>query len=84
MVFFLFSFIIINLQPTVRKTETVSYHLHAAHVLLVVTSFSRFQQYIVCKEYKMSDDHNEYHIETADAGASATIPCEAGQIKKGG
>jgi len=30
----------------------------------------------------MSD--SEYAIETTDAGASATIPCEAGQIKKGG
>ena len=31
----------------------------------------------------MSDD-NDFKIETADAGASATIPMEAGQIKKGG
>ena len=30
----------------------------------------------------MSD--SEYVIESADAGASATIPMEAGQIKKGG
>jgi len=30
----------------------------------------------------MSDD--DYQIETTDAGASATIPMEAGQIKKGG
>eukprot|EP00554_Chaetoceros_debilis_P006551 CAMPEP_0194073906 /NCGR_PEP_ID=MMETSP0149-20130528/1120_1 /TAXON_ID=122233 /ORGANISM="Chaetoceros debilis, Strain MM31A-1" /LENGTH=159 /DNA_ID=CAMNT_0038753959 /DNA_START=88 /DNA_END=567 /DNA_ORIENTATION=+ len=30
----------------------------------------------------MSDD--DYKIETTDAGASATIPMEAGQIKKGG
>ena len=30
----------------------------------------------------MSD--TEYAIESTDAGASATIPCEAGQIKKGG
>eukprot|EP00581_Thalassiosira_minuscula_P006622 CAMPEP_0183704186 /NCGR_PEP_ID=MMETSP0737-20130205/1605_1 /TAXON_ID=385413 /ORGANISM="Thalassiosira miniscula, Strain CCMP1093" /LENGTH=161 /DNA_ID=CAMNT_0025931009 /DNA_START=52 /DNA_END=537 /DNA_ORIENTATION=+ len=30
----------------------------------------------------MSDD--EYAIESTDAGASATIPMEAGQIKKGG
>ena len=30
----------------------------------------------------MSDD--DYAIETADAGASATIPMEAGAIKKGG
>eukprot|EP00574_Skeletonema_japonicum_P002489 CAMPEP_0201726614 /NCGR_PEP_ID=MMETSP0593-20130828/10001_1 /ASSEMBLY_ACC=CAM_ASM_000672 /TAXON_ID=267983 /ORGANISM="Skeletonema japonicum, Strain CCMP2506" /LENGTH=159 /DNA_ID=CAMNT_0048218137 /DNA_START=61 /DNA_END=540 /DNA_ORIENTATION=+ len=30
----------------------------------------------------MSD--NEYNIESADAGASSTIPMEAGQIKKGG
>ena len=30
----------------------------------------------------MSDD--DYHIESADAGASTTIPMEAGQIKKGG
>jgi translation initiation factor 5A len=30
----------------------------------------------------MSDE--DYAIETADAGASATIPMEAGQIKKGG
>lgn len=32
----------------------------------------------------MSDDADEYHIESTDAGASATIPMEAGQIKKGG
>lgn len=31
----------------------------------------------------MSDDE-DYHIENTDAGASATIPMEAGQIKKGG
>jgi len=30
----------------------------------------------------MSDE--DYAIETVDAGASLTIPCEAGQIKKGG
>ena len=30
----------------------------------------------------MSDD--DYAIETTDAGASETIPMEAGQIKKGG
>ncbi len=30
----------------------------------------------------MSDD--DYVIESTDAGASATIPMEAGQIKKGG
>jgi len=30
----------------------------------------------------MSDD--DYHIESTDAGASLTIPMEAGQIKKGG
>ena len=29
-------------------------------------------------------DSEQYHIENADAGASATIPMEAGQIKKGG
>jgi translation initiation factor 5A len=31
----------------------------------------------------MSEDA-DYNIESADAGASTTIPCEAGQIKKGG
>lgn len=31
----------------------------------------------------MGDDA-DYAIETTDAGASATIPMEAGQIKKGG
>ncbi|KAL7487059.1 hypothetical protein ACHAW6_012666 [Cyclotella cf. meneghiniana] len=29
-------------------------------------------------------DSEQYHIEQTDAGASDTIPCEAGQIKKGG
>lgn len=29
-------------------------------------------------------DSGDYAIESADAGASATIPMEAGQIKKGG
>ena len=33
--------------------------------------------------FTMSDSE-QYHIETSDAGASATIPMEAGQIKKGG
>lgn len=32
----------------------------------------------------MSDEGEDYHIESTDAGASATIPMEAGQIKKGG
>jgi hypothetical protein len=32
----------------------------------------------------MSDDNDDYVIEVADAGASATVPSEAGQIKKGG
>ena len=32
----------------------------------------------------MSGEEQDYAIETADAGASATIPMEAGQIKKGG
>merc|ERR1719491_605748 len=31
----------------------------------------------------MSDD-GDYAIESVDAGASDTIPCEAGQVKKGG
>ena len=31
----------------------------------------------------MGDDE-DYVIESADAGASTTIPMEAGQIKKGG
>ena len=34
-------------------------------------------------ETKMGDE-GDYAIEVADAGASATIPMEAGQIKKGG
>lgn len=29
-------------------------------------------------------DEDDYAIESTDAGASATIPMEAGQIKKGG
>uniref|UniRef100_A0A7S3L130 Eukaryotic translation initiation factor 5A n=1 Tax=Amphora coffeiformis TaxID=265554 RepID=A0A7S3L130_9STRA len=32
----------------------------------------------------MADDDHDYAIESADAGASTTIPMEAGQIKKGG
>jgi hypothetical protein len=32
----------------------------------------------------MSDDEHDYAIESTDAGASATIPMEAGQVKKGG
>ena len=32
----------------------------------------------------MAEEHEDYAIESADAGASATIPMEAGQIKKGG
>ena len=29
-------------------------------------------------------DNDDYVIESTDAGASSTIPCEAGTIKKGG
>jgi hypothetical protein len=36
------------------------------------------------KTNKMGDEGEDYHIESTDAGASATIPMEAGQIKKGG
>jgi len=32
----------------------------------------------------MSEDEADYAIDSADAGASDTIPMEAGQIKKGG
>uniref|UniRef100_A0A7S1E1Z5 Eukaryotic translation initiation factor 5A n=1 Tax=Thalassionema nitzschioides TaxID=33649 RepID=A0A7S1E1Z5_9STRA len=32
----------------------------------------------------MSDNEGDYAIESTDAGASTTIPMEAGQIKKGG
>mmetsp|Transcript_53329 Transcript_53329/g.59636 ORF Transcript_53329/g.59636 Transcript_53329/m.59636 type:complete len:161 (+) Transcript_53329:102-584(+) len=32
----------------------------------------------------MSDDDNDYEIEVLEAAGSATIPMEAGQIKKGG
>jgi len=32
----------------------------------------------------MAEEEHDYNIETADAGASTTIPMEAGQIKKGG
>jgi hypothetical protein len=32
----------------------------------------------------MSEDEADYVIESVDAGASAAIPMEAGQIKKGG
>jgi len=32
----------------------------------------------------MSDDEQDYNIENSDAGASATIPCAAGEVKKGG
>ena len=32
----------------------------------------------------MAEGGEDYNIETTDAGASTTIPMEAGQIKKGG
>jgi hypothetical protein len=32
----------------------------------------------------MSDEEQDFHIESADAGASSVIPCDAGAIKKGG
>jgi hypothetical protein len=32
----------------------------------------------------MADEDQDFHIESADAGASDVIPCEAGAIKKGG
>lgn len=35
------------------------------------------------KDLTMADD-GDYVIEVSDAGASATIPMEAGQVKKGG
>merc|ERR1712161_81126 len=36
------------------------------------------------KETTMGDDDNDYEIEVLEAAGSATIPMEAGQIKKGG
>lgn len=41
-------------------------------------------KYPIETRYAMSDDEDKYVIEIADAGASDTIPCEAGAIKKGG
>jgi hypothetical protein len=43
---------------------------------------------IICRSIKsstckMSDD-DDFVFEVTDAGASATIPMEAGQVKKGG
>ena len=32
----------------------------------------------------MSENEDDYKMESADAGASTTFPMEAGQIKKGG
>lgn len=32
----------------------------------------------------MAEEDQDFHIESADAGASDVIPCEAGAIKKGG
>jgi hypothetical protein len=32
----------------------------------------------------MAEEEHDYAIESTDAGASTTIPMEAGQIKKGG
>jgi hypothetical protein len=32
----------------------------------------------------MSDSDDDYHVEVSDAGASDTIPMEAGKVKKGG
>ncbi len=46
------------------------------------TSVCRLSYGIQQTTTKMSDD--DFKIESADAGASATIPMEAGQIKKGG
>jgi hypothetical protein len=30
----------------------------------------------------MAEDEGDYHIESTDAGASATIPMEAGQVRQ--
>jgi hypothetical protein len=40
--------------------------------------------YRYCSESKMAEEEGDYVFQASDAGASATIPMEAGQIKKGG
>jgi hypothetical protein len=52
-------------------------------IFVLIITFAASTFFIKILE-TMSDEHNEYEIETVDAGASATIPMEAGQVKKGG
>jgi hypothetical protein len=48
----------------------------------------RFQQDVmrchICRNKVATMSEDDFVIEVTDAGASATIPMEAGQVKKGG
>eukprot|EP00593_Proboscia_inermis_P004798 CAMPEP_0171322240 /NCGR_PEP_ID=MMETSP0816-20121228/114836_1 /TAXON_ID=420281 /ORGANISM="Proboscia inermis, Strain CCAP1064/1" /LENGTH=82 /DNA_ID=CAMNT_0011820667 /DNA_START=291 /DNA_END=539 /DNA_ORIENTATION=- len=48
------------------------------------TEVSLFIPEISTEISEMSDDDHDYEIDSSDSGASLTIPCDAGAIKKGG
>ena len=60
--------------------------LQKSVVLVSKAFFPHTSLVTLSKQYpsNMSDDEADYNIDSADAGASDTIPMEAGQIKKGG
>jgi hypothetical protein len=82
-----------NIKP-VKATGTVGQTYPAAEIKhectrdiapyhCTIHSF-RYIPILTLKETTTMADDDDYVIESTDAGASATIPMEAGQIKKGG
>jgi hypothetical protein len=66
--------------PPKPGTATTAKVTHKHYFLAVNPPEARKYQ----EERATMGDEDDYHIESTDAGASATIPMEAGQIKKGG
>ena len=56
----------------------------ATHTSVVIASPIRPEPILTLSPAATTMSDTEYNIESADAGASTTIPMEAGQIKKGG
>jgi hypothetical protein len=53
-------------------------------LVLGVSALSILFLLVIVPAMSAEEENQDYNIESADAGASLTIPMEAGQIKKGG
>ena len=73
---------IINLHQLYFARISTIVFLGKKGIYYIVLLLLLLDKYFQLNLFNMSDD--DYAIETTDAGASATIPMEAGQIKKGG